>query len=270
MTVRNERILERLNKELSSPEPAGVYLFVGPEQTNKKKTALAFACALTEGRREVKLEKVVFSENVFLLSAEKEKSEQGAVKSENLGVEEVKSVLKSLAFSSRQKPRALVIDQADNLTIQAQNALLKILEEPPEGASIILLTDRPGALLPTVRSRLQVVRFRFSDTDEPTVDSLPKRLRFCLTSAENIDRLSLAEKISLAEKLSALEGGELAQVLRFWTEFWRKDIYHSDIKRVRRGARYAEAVAETQLLWRQSNVNLRLLLEDLLLHKLNL
>jgi hypothetical protein len=53
----------------------------------------------------------------------------------------------------------VLIDPADALTEEAGNALLKTLEEPPPGTQFILVTSRPAALLQTVRSRSQRVRF---------------------------------------------------------------------------------------------------------------
>lgn len=50
-----------------------------------------------------------------------------------------------------------VVHQADLLTPEAQNALLKILEEPPSRAKIILLAEREASILPTIRSRCRVV-----------------------------------------------------------------------------------------------------------------
>src|SRR4030095_13829874 len=55
--------------------------------------------------------------------------------------------------------KAFVIEQAELMTAGAQNAMLKTLEEPSQRTSIILLTDQPGCLLPTIRSRCQFVRF---------------------------------------------------------------------------------------------------------------
>jgi DNA polymerase-3 subunit delta' len=52
-----------------------------------------------------------------------------------------------------------LVDDAHMLTVAAQNALLKTLEEPPASALLILITANPDALLPTVRSRCQRVQF---------------------------------------------------------------------------------------------------------------
>jgi DNA polymerase-3 subunit delta' len=60
--------------------------------------------------------------------------------------------------SSKPINRAVLIEKAGLLTIEAQNALLKTLEEPPEGTVIIMLVDYEQSLLPTIRSRAQTVR----------------------------------------------------------------------------------------------------------------
>ncbi|HUB25311.1 MAG TPA: DNA polymerase III subunit delta' [Tepidisphaeraceae bacterium] len=57
-----------------------------------------------------------------------------------------------------------IIEQADLMSDAAQNALLKTLEEPAGRTAIVLLTDAPESLLPTVRSRCQIVRFASLDT----------------------------------------------------------------------------------------------------------
>ena len=55
--------------------------------------------------------------------------------------------------------RAVIIDPADDLEKSAVNALLKSLEEPPQGTYFLLVTHRIGRLLPTIRSRCRVLSF---------------------------------------------------------------------------------------------------------------
>src|SRR3954470_7014995 len=62
--------------------------------------------------------------------------------------------------------RVVIIDQADALVPQAQNALLKTLEEPPSSCVFILVTSRPDVLLPTVLSRCPQLRFRPLSADD--------------------------------------------------------------------------------------------------------
>lgn len=56
--------------------------------------------------------------------------------------------------------RAIIFDSADDLEKSAVNALLKSLEEPPVGSFFLLVSHRPGGLLPTVRSRCRTLRFQ--------------------------------------------------------------------------------------------------------------
>src|SRR3954453_4096234 len=62
--------------------------------------------------------------------------------------------------------RVVIIDEADALVPQAQNALLKTLEEPPSACVFILVTSRPDVLLPTVLSRCPQLRFRSLSADD--------------------------------------------------------------------------------------------------------
>lgn len=62
--------------------------------------------------------------------------------------------------------RVALIDPADQMTPSAANSLLKALEEPPAGSHIVLVTDRPRAVLPTIRSRCQRVRLTGARADE--------------------------------------------------------------------------------------------------------
>ncbi|MEQ1603432.1 MAG: DNA polymerase III subunit delta' [Pyrinomonadaceae bacterium] len=62
--------------------------------------------------------------------------------------------------------RFFIIDNADKMNDAAANALLKTLEEPPAGSHIFLVTSRADSMLPTIRSRCQVLRFAPVGTDE--------------------------------------------------------------------------------------------------------
>jgi DNA polymerase-3 subunit delta' len=85
--------------------------------------------------------------------------------------------------------KVFVIEEADLMNPQAQSALLKTLEEPPGRALVILITDQPDCLLPTIRSRAQMVRFA------PLEPKLVEReLERC-----KVDKGTAAEAAELAE-----------------------------------------------------------------------
>lgn len=69
--------------------------------------------------------------------------------------------------------RAIVVDPADELEKSASNALLKSLEEPPQGSFFLLVAHRPGRLLPTIRSRCRLLSF--SGLDDAEVDAAIER-----------------------------------------------------------------------------------------------
>ncbi len=74
-------------------------------------------------------------------------------------VEEVRRVSRFLSLTSHDGGyRVVIIDPADDMNTNAANALLKNLEEPPARTIFVLVTHSPGALLPTIRSRCQMLR----------------------------------------------------------------------------------------------------------------
>lgn len=78
------------------------------------------------------------------------------------GVDDVRAVIHQISRSrtNTKKPRLIVIDDADNLTIEAQNALLKSLEEPPKNTHFILAIALPDKLLSTIVSRCKLVKLK--------------------------------------------------------------------------------------------------------------
>ncbi|HID24631.1 MAG TPA: DNA polymerase III subunit delta' [Planctomycetaceae bacterium] len=95
--------------------------------------------------------------------------------------------------------RIAIIDDTDLMNEESANALLKTLEEPPEKSVLILLSENPNALLPTIRSRCQLVRFfPLSRSDV----------------AELLLEQDVVESREEAERIAALSGGSLAMAAR--------------------------------------------------------
>ncbi|HEX8070793.1 MAG TPA: DNA polymerase III subunit delta' [Pyrinomonadaceae bacterium] len=75
-------------------------------------------------------------------------------------VDQARAVEREMNFRPYEgAARVLLIEEADKLNDESGNALLKTLEEMPPTGHLVLLTARPASLLPTIRSRCQVVRF---------------------------------------------------------------------------------------------------------------
>ncbi|NQT92579.1 MAG: hypothetical protein HQ559_07455 [Lentisphaerae bacterium] len=78
---------------------------------------------------------------------------------ERIGIGQVRDVIRSAQFAPVQSDcKVCLIAAAEGLTIEAANALLKILEEPPRGLRFILLAEHPSDLLPTIVSRSRLIR----------------------------------------------------------------------------------------------------------------
>lgn len=85
----------------------------------------------------------------------------------SIKIDVVRDVLSRTSYRPFEgKRRVVLVRDADTLEPQAQNALLKSLEEPPPATVFIMTTAVPGALLPTVRSRSMMLRFGRLTADE--------------------------------------------------------------------------------------------------------
>ncbi|NNE86912.1 MAG: DNA polymerase III subunit delta' [Silicimonas sp.] len=97
--------------------------------------------------------------------------------------------------------RVVIVDSADEMNPSAANALLKVLEEPPKGATLILVSHQPARLLPTIRSRCRVLRM-----NPLSPDALANALD---QAGAHPDK---------ADALSALSGGSAGDALRVLAE----------------------------------------------------
>src|SRR6478609_8849620 len=94
--------------------------------------------------------------------------------------------------------RVAIVDTADDMNDNAANALLKMLEEPPSDAMLLLLSNTPGRLLPTIRSRCQ--RLELRPLDEASLQNM---------LARELPEMSTAERTALAR----LSGGSIGAAL---------------------------------------------------------
>ncbi len=150
-----------LQSDFRRGEMVHAYLFTGPRGTGKR--SVAQLCAMTAVCRGGEnrpcgvcgpCRRVLAGTHPDVLTVLPQQDRK------TIGVDAVRDVLSQTdvrAFEDGAK--AVLFPRADCMTVQAQNCLLKTLEEPPDGTVFFLCTDQPGALLPTVISRCRVVRF---------------------------------------------------------------------------------------------------------------
>ncbi|MGM9521989.1 MAG: hypothetical protein ACI3VB_05875 [Oscillospiraceae bacterium] len=124
-----------------------------------------------------------------------------------LTVDVMRRVRASASVMPNEASRSVyIIPEADSMNIQAQNAMLKIFEEPPSHAVFLLLAENPELFLPTVRSRCETLRLppeelplpqKASDTAKELFEAVRKKDNMALAgvtvSLEKADRSELSD-----------------------------------------------------------------------------
>ncbi len=135
------------------------YVFFGPSMVGKRTVACALAKFLEKGEFEPPAEGEVL-QDFKMIDAAFMQARDPEASGETIGIDAAREVKHFLWQRPNVSPRrVLIIDDADLLTSEAQNALLKITEEPPASSLLILVTSDPDALLPTIVSRLPKLYF---------------------------------------------------------------------------------------------------------------
>lgn len=102
--------------------------------------------------------------------------------------------------------RVVIVNDADTMNRNAQNAILKILEEPPQNTLLILVAHRAGALIPTIRSRARVLNFQPQSLE--TMQTLLQKQGHVLAESELQALYTLSEG-SIGRALSFIDEGGL-------------------------------------------------------------
>jgi len=139
--------------------------------------------------------------------AKKERKDAGGLYpapsgSEGIFISAVRTLVRDAAMSPAiSKRKVILVGDADRMVAQegadqAANAFLKLLEEPPSNTTVILTSSEPGALLPTIRSRVVAVRVApVSDADVKAFAEDPSVKAFL----DKLDKSSTAERVRRAE-----------------------------------------------------------------------
>lgn len=123
-----------------------------------------------------------------LLTVERQRDEKRDRLKRDIAVDDVRKIGPFLRKTAAEGGwRVAVIDGADRMNLSGLNAILKILEEPPPGALLLLVSDNPGGMLPTIRSRCR--KLTLQPLPEDTVSNL---LTVRHSSLSDEDRTALA------------------------------------------------------------------------------
>lgn len=179
-------------------------IFSGPVGAGKRLTAIATAqainCLLPRGEGEsydacgtcaacTRIARGAHPDVVIV-----EPGDSGSIK-----IEQVRDVIERAGYRPFEgRRRVVIVNDADAMASSPQNALLKVLEEPPPSSVFILVTARPDMLLPTVQSRCQRLRFQLADqgASDPEAREVARRvLELAAASDEPRQRIEAAKDL---------------------------------------------------------------------------
>lgn len=177
-----DKAISILQRAFAAGRPAHAYIFAGPEGVGKFKTACEWAgMLLCQNRTIQKTNSADFADScgscqscrsfkagshpdfnhIYKELREFTKDGKGKPPPVDLPVDVIREFLIAKATNkpTLSQNKVFVVSEAERLNVASQNCMLKVLEEPPEYCTIILLCTRLEKLLPTTKSRCQIIRF---------------------------------------------------------------------------------------------------------------
>jgi DNA polymerase III subunit delta' len=261
---------ERAERALLDASASGrlphAWIFAGPSGVGKATLAYRFARFLFAGgaaaeqgpslfgdapaapatlavdRQSPVFRRVAASGHADLLTVERRFDDDKGKSKKDIAVDDVRKIAPFLRLTAAEGGwRVVIVDGAESLNRAGQNALLKILEEPPPRCCLLLVTDRPGALLPTVRSRARTLTLEA--LDEAVVRELLARWRADLDAGARDALARMADgSIGRALALAEADGLELyAELVQLLATLPRLDVVAAHQFADRLGAASADA-----------------------------
>jgi DNA polymerase-3 subunit delta' len=216
----NQHIRRLLLQTIKSDKVAHAYFFSGQDGIGKKLHAIEFAmmlnCAgsnLIPCRQCNSCQKIMknIHPDLKIVSTEKKLIKLDAIK-------DIQGFALTRPFEGKYK--VIIIDDAHKMNLSASNALLKTLEEPSAGSIIILVSQNPKSLPPTIVSRC--IKINFSDLEEEDLESVLLALNYEPQKIKNILPLSSG---SLKQALTYLEEdtyGYVTEAIAFLSHLGKK------------------------------------------------
>lgn len=172
----------------------------------------------------------------------------------SIGIDEIKGIISRLKYKPYQSKRKLaIIEKAESMTTEAQNAFLKTLEDIPDRTFIILAASNHEMLLPTILSRCQLFEVSSQEEKQKTFDP------------DEVLGMNLYERFKIVEEISKIKepGKKRAAVNDLIKSLI--DYYRDDLKSKPGNKKELELLSYTMNAINE-NVNVRLALENLMLN----
>ena len=185
MTEHNESIVKKLLTIAENGTAANAYLISGGDREARKTIAEKFAAALTDSPADI-------------LHPAHEKPDLFSVEDVRREINETVAIR-----PYGQKKKVYIVVDADLMNVQAENALLKTLEEPPAYVVILLLTESLSVFLPTVLSRS--VKVTLSETGGQGAAGAPQELIALLNKC---DKMTNGDLIALSKRYGSKKKAE--------------------------------------------------------------
>ena len=208
--IGHQHIIEQLQRTVASDRIAGAYLFVGPTGIGKETVARYFAqlifcqqnaqppivCGTCLACR--KVDSGNHPDLQFIRP-------EGSL----LRIGQIRELQKQIVYEPLEARRKVyILTDVERMNAEAENCLLKTLEEPPASSVLILLTSNIQVLLPTTRSRCQILQFHPMPTQELAAVLTD---RFSVAS-EQATTLAIAAGGAIGKAITQLEkGGTLTE-----------------------------------------------------------
>ena len=201
------------------------WLISGTDGIGKATLAFRFARLLLAGldSGSATFQRIAAGAHADLLTIEREWDEKKKRLKKAIAVDDARRIAPFLQLTPAEGGwRVIVIDGAEDLNRNSANALLKVLEEPPARAILILVCSAPGRLLPTIRSRCRALALDPLDSD-----AMARALTLYLPDMDEQDRASLAalaggspgRALALAEEGGLRLAGMVGEVLALGSAF---------------------------------------------------
>lgn len=269
--IGQEKPKEILLRSIKEYRVFSSYLFWGKEGIGKKLTALEFAKTINCWNRSDNLEACesclscrkinkLCSPDLTIIEPVKD----------TISINQIRELQYQVNLKPMEsKKKFYIIDQADKMTLEAENCLLKTIEEPPGEVIIILICNHPDYLLPTIVSRCQLLNFNtLSTINLKEVISTQNQIELEADRIELICRLaegSVGKALKLISQKEFLRKREKIINLLSYISPQRYDLQSfNQLKEILSGdTDQLEAVLEVILFWYHDI----LLAQDLSLHK---